>query len=331
MVNGELISIIVPIYNVDKYLDRCIKSIVNQTYDNLEIILVDDGSMDKCLEICEKWQRMDNRIMVIHKENGGVSSARNLALERMDEQGYVMFVDPDDFIEKDYVFKMLINAKANKEDLVACRFFKEDNLGKRLNVTKKETEKYADMYSIVLDDEYCGGYVWNKIFDKNIVISHDLKFDTGIISGEDLLFVLNYMKYIENVIVINESFYHYIMYPNSVTNRIFEDKSLNSFLIVLEKIYLMIPKQYVVASQTVYNKLFNNRIYYWIRMYKVGIYKKPDSNFKEKIYEMRKKGAEFNSLKVWGYYYSLCYAPYLFFQCISLYMNIVNKYYRKHN
>ena len=91
----EKVSIIVPVYNVEKYLDKCIESIVNQTYRNIEIILVDDGSPDKCPEICNEWAKKDDRIKVIHKENGGLSSARNAALE-IAQGDYITFVDSDD-------------------------------------------------------------------------------------------------------------------------------------------------------------------------------------------------------------------------------------------
>ena len=93
----ERISIIVPIYKVEKFLDNCIDSIVNQTYKNLEIILVDDGSPDNCPFICEKWAKKDNRIKVIHKKNGGVASARNIGLKNVSGK-YISFIDPDDFV-----------------------------------------------------------------------------------------------------------------------------------------------------------------------------------------------------------------------------------------
>ena len=97
MLNNEKISIIIPVYNVEKYIDKCIDSIVNQTYQNLEIILVDDGSPDNCPKMCDEWAKKDDRIKVIHKANGGVSSARNVGIEQAQVE-YICFVDSDDYI-----------------------------------------------------------------------------------------------------------------------------------------------------------------------------------------------------------------------------------------
>ena len=118
----EKVSIIVPVYNVEKYLDKCIESIVNQTYRNIEIILVDDGSPDKCPEICNEWAKKDDRIKVIHKENGGLSSARNAALE-IAQGDYITFVDSDDWIENDMIQSMLTCAAKNDADIVCCGFY----------------------------------------------------------------------------------------------------------------------------------------------------------------------------------------------------------------
>ena len=115
----SLISVIVPIYNVEKYLDRCVDSIINQTYKNLEIILVDDGSPDNCLAICDSWAEKDRRIKVIHKENGGVSSARNSALD-IASGDYIGFVDSDDWIEPDMYEILIKNAKKYDADISRC-------------------------------------------------------------------------------------------------------------------------------------------------------------------------------------------------------------------
>ncbi len=126
-VNDLLITVIIPVYNVEKYLDKCISSVVNQTYKNLEIILVDDGSPDRCPEMCDQWAKKDNRIKVIHKENGGQGTARNMALD-ICTGDYILFIDSDDYIINDMIFAM-VNATGNsKYDLVLCGYTVDNGL-----------------------------------------------------------------------------------------------------------------------------------------------------------------------------------------------------------
>ena len=113
--NEPLISVIVPIYKVEEYLDKCVETIVNQTYKNLEIILVDDGSPDNCPKMCDEWGKKDSRIVVIHKENGGVCSSRNMGLDIANGE-WISFVDADDYIQPAYIEKMY--AKAKETDVV---------------------------------------------------------------------------------------------------------------------------------------------------------------------------------------------------------------------
>jgi glycosyltransferase involved in cell wall biosynthesis len=117
----ELISVIVPIYKVEKYLKKCIDSIINQTYRNLEIILVDDGSPDRCGEICDDYKLKDERVVVIHKENGGLSDARNVGLD-IAKGNYIMFVDSDDYIAENMVYKLYSSLKENNADMSLCTY-----------------------------------------------------------------------------------------------------------------------------------------------------------------------------------------------------------------
>lgn len=116
----ELISVIVPVYKVEKYINQCIDSIINQTYTNLEIILVDDGSPDNCGIICDKYAKKDRRIKVIHKENAGVSSARNVGLDNSNGE-FITFVDADDYVSNIYCEELLKTLKEKEVDCIACR------------------------------------------------------------------------------------------------------------------------------------------------------------------------------------------------------------------
>lgn len=127
---NDLISIVVPVYNVENYLDRCVKSIIAQVYTNIEIILVDDGSSDNSGKICEKWKEKDKRIIVIHKKNGGLSSARNAGIE-IAKGKYIAFVDSDDYISKNMYSELYRVLKQNNSDIAICgRKYVWDN-GKR--------------------------------------------------------------------------------------------------------------------------------------------------------------------------------------------------------
>lgn len=117
----DLISVVVPIYNVENYIKKCVDSILSQTYKNLEIILVDDGSPDNCPQICDEYAQKDSRIKVIHKENGGVSSARNIGMENARGK-WIAFIDADDWIEEKYFEKMLDRVKTNDADIVLCGY-----------------------------------------------------------------------------------------------------------------------------------------------------------------------------------------------------------------
>lgn len=132
MRQDELISVIVPVYNVEKYIDKCIKSIISQDYTNLEIWLVDDGSTDSSGEVCDKYAESDQRIIVIHKDNGGLSDARNVALDRMQGK-YVLFIDSDDYIEKNYISYLYMLLKDYQSDISICNFKYVNEKGQILN------------------------------------------------------------------------------------------------------------------------------------------------------------------------------------------------------
>ena len=126
---NSLISVIVPIYNVEKYLDRCVESIINQTYKNLEIILVDDGSPDNCTQMCDDYAKKDSRIRVVHKENGGLSDARNAGMEVATGE-YVSFIDSDDYISLDFYETLFQTMIDNDSDIVECSVVKFYENGK---------------------------------------------------------------------------------------------------------------------------------------------------------------------------------------------------------
>ena len=231
----RLISIIVPVYNVDKYLSKCLDSIINQTYSELEIILIDDGSVDKSGNICDEYADKDKRIKVMHKKNEGVSVARNIGLE-MATGEYIGFVDGDDYIAPDMFEKLYNNLIDNSADVSICDFYfvkngtnKKASQGK-LNVVLKRQNAMKEL----LLGRLFAGHLWNKLFKSDI--AKKIQFAKDIYVYEDLLFVWNYLKECDNVHYTSDALYYYVMRNTSACHSKLSYKQLSAEKVV-EKIY----------------------------------------------------------------------------------------------
>ena len=188
MVASPFLSIILPIYNVEKYLDRCMKSILKQSFKDYEIILVDDGSPDRCGDICDEYAKKDKRIKVIHKENGGLSDARNSGLDVATGK-FVAFIDSDDFIHKD-MYMILYNAIIDsKSDISQCKFkyfFKEDELNKNIiNDGNYKIYNNIDAIEEVIENKNLNANVWNKLYKKELF--NDIRFPKGKIHEDEFV------------------------------------------------------------------------------------------------------------------------------------------------
>lgn len=216
-----MISIIVPIYNVEKYLRKCIESILSQTYKDFELILVDDGSLDGCPQICDEYATKDKRIVVIHQKNRGVSAARNAGLE-MAKGEYIGFVDPDDSIVPE-MYEMMVGAMETEQvELAICgyNYFDEDGNvdGSRLYKTKENeilTQKeimnrFSDMPPSIRHG------VCNKLFKKNLL--HAMRFREGLHSSEDVLFLDEYVLRVKRAVIIHKPFYWNTVREGSATH-----------------------------------------------------------------------------------------------------------------
>ena len=217
----EKISVIVPVFKTEKYLNRCIKSIVNQTYKNLEIILVDDGSTDNCPKICDDWSNKDDRIVVIHKKNGGVSSARNIGINHSNGK-YISFVDSDDYIDQDMLSKLVNCLKEKKSDISICNYY--PNTFDFFELDKKI--KIDVFYNMLFDKKYYRGYLWNKLYRSDIIKNNQLFFDDNICICEDLLFNCKYALHCCNASVVNEKLYYYNDDSDSALNSPLTEKYL---------------------------------------------------------------------------------------------------------
>lgn len=221
------ISIIVPIYNVENYLDKCIKSIINQSFKNLEIILVDDGSPDNCPAICDEWAKKDNRIKVIHKENGGLSDARNAGLAVATGE-YIAFVDSDDYIEADIYKKLLSVALNNKCDIVSCKLRMVYENDKNF-VTKDDSEDIIiysteDAMSALIDDKI-RQVVWNKLYKADII--KNIPFEVGKYH-EDVFWSYKAIGAAKKVVSIDYVGYNYLQRAESIMGNAYSLKRLDA-------------------------------------------------------------------------------------------------------
>lgn len=217
--NNILVSVIIPIYNVEDYLEKCLLSVVNQTYKKLEIILVDDGSQDKCYEICEKWKRKDSRITVIHKENKGLSDARNVGIERA-KGDYLSFVDSDDYISSDFIETMLNNAIKNNAD-ISCVNYQEYFINDKVN----QNTFFSDDRHIIIMDKFAaikqilrvdgfGNYAWNKLYKKYLF--DDVQYPVGK-KMEDLGTTYKLIeKCNDRIVYDSRKLYFYLQRDNSI-------------------------------------------------------------------------------------------------------------------
>jgi len=220
----DKISIIIPVYNVEPYIKKCLDSVINQTYKNLEILLIDDGSTDGSKEICDEYAAKDSRIKVFHKENRGLSSALNVGLNNFSGD-YLGFVDSDDWIEPD-MFGTLHKVIKN-EDVQICiaGYFKDINNDSSPVCNKKQIPdgviQTRDILLYPLQrDDYMGfcGYVWNKLYSADIVKKNDLKFNEQIKYGMDILFYYSLMlpgNY--TGVYIDKPLYHYVQRDSAIS------------------------------------------------------------------------------------------------------------------
>lgn len=228
------VSIIIPIYNTENYLRRCLNSLIKQTYKNIEILLINDGSTDNSELVCKEYMCIDNRIKYFFQENLGVSSARNLGIENSIGD-YIIFIDSDDYVKDNYV--MILVNKIKEYDLVCCSY---SNCKK---INKKVIEKDEFLQSLFTTPKYkynYQGFIWNKIFKKSIINDYNIKFATDIKYNEDRLFVLEYIcKMKRDVYYYNDIVYIYEYRNNSAMNKEF-DKSMETEFKAFDKMLQLI-------------------------------------------------------------------------------------------
>lgn len=221
---NPLVSIIIPIYNAERWLQECITSVINQTYHNLEIILVNDGSGDSSLQICQYFAEMDDRIVVLDKKNSGVSDTRNFGIEHTHGE-YVAFLDSDDYLSPGIIETALNNIVSQKSDICQWNFklVFDDSIRTQEEIFLNDYEKPDLLYAAVsiIRKKHCfnlGNYwraTWGKLFKTEIIKNYKIRFPVDLYMGEDAVFLCRYLLHIQKICVINEYGYFYRQIPSS--------------------------------------------------------------------------------------------------------------------
>ena len=208
----DKVSIIVPVYNIENYIRVCVESILAQTYASLELILVDDGSKDNSGILCDEYAVIDPRVKVIHKENGGVSSARNAGL-RQAKGDWIMHVDGDDWIEPDMIESLIEAAKATEADLVFSDFIKYGPNAGNNQLPSWNSDKIDSMSRYIA---YVMTTIWGSIAKRSLYIDHSLKSPEGISYCEDFHLIVRLCHYAKKIANVHRPFYHYRYRPTSI-------------------------------------------------------------------------------------------------------------------
>lgn len=217
----DLVSLIVPVYNVEKYLPKCIESMINQSYKNIEILLINDDSKDNSGIICDEFAKSDSRVRVIHKRNEGVSIARNTGL-KIAKGKYIGFIDSDDYISYNMIEILLNNMKKYNAEISICgyRIF-DDNIG---TIKVSDNEKITKLLSrekvlnLIFKTNKINGFLWNKLFSAKIIREMLLKEDMELC--EDLLFTCQLLQKSEKICYTSKSLYNYRKNLNSITSNV---------------------------------------------------------------------------------------------------------------
>lgn len=294
-----MVSVIVPVYNVSAYLGRCLDSITKQTYHDIEIILIDDGSTDNSGKICDEYAHNDDRISVIHKANGGVSSARNLGIEKFKGE-FVMFVDSDDIIEPDMIMTLLENANLYKSEITCCLLDVIDISGKPRTLTKGTNFGKISPSEIItryFDDTFIKDQFYspvNKLFTRDLIKGH---FFQNYSLGEDILFIFELLLDCKSTCLIDYIGYHYIHRENSAMTSPFSIKRLD-YIYAGEEIVKLCKDYAPYALRSAEQWLYKHRLITLRQIVMSGNKDKMDKFVSFSMKELRKNNKNLANLSI---------------------------------
>ena len=286
----KLISVIVPIYNGEKYLEECLESIINQTYKNLQIILIDDGSKDKSGKICDEYAKKDMRIEVIHKENAGVSAARNTGLDNARGE-WITFIDADDSVERDFCNNLMQN-ETNDVDCVICGYNRLIN-GKKIKIQSIGfSNKFEDSRKYLinsLNPQTGAGFSPMKIIRMSVI--GNIRFNENLEVAEDALFNIQLSENIRKIIFINEKLYNYRLNTNSTVKK-YDNNYADKYLKAMEECGKYICIKYSNDSEIIQN--YYNFVAYHVLIIAVNYCYNPQNLKKRKTLKKICKEAIFS-------------------------------------
>lgn len=237
-----MITIIIPIYNSANTLNRCVGSILSQTFYDWELLLIDDGSTDKSREICDEYATNDSRIQVFHKTNNGVSSARNIGLNNA-KGDWITFIDADDYVKESYLANLWEHSQKNVDLVIS---YAEIHNGDDINKESYPSKFVDDMNFEIMfieNDMHWHTSPWSKLYKRNIIEKHNLRFCEGMHIGEDAVFLYSYMLYSNKIYISNDTDYCYFAYtPGSLTKRV---NSLDSEILAYNQIRTIVESMII--------------------------------------------------------------------------------------
>lgn len=231
------LSIVIPAYNTINYIEPCVNSIISGSYQDFEILLIDDGSSDGTGELCDRLAGMYSKIQVFHTESRCLSRARNLGIDHARGE-YIGFVDSDDIVSP-AMFAVLITHMKKEVQLVSCNFLRctRDQIGL---LPQKSTATFCSGTDRIAQKILRGGYgpnVWNKLFRRDLLEQHNIRFQPDCQVGEDQLFIVQYMKYCHKAVFFDSTLYYYITDSGSVMNTFREERAVNSCYVALPQVW----------------------------------------------------------------------------------------------
>lgn len=287
-----LVTIIIPIYQAEEYVERCIQSVRNQTYKNLEILLIDDGSEDKSADICDRFAMLDSRITVFHKKNGGLSDARNYGIDRANGE-YLAFIDADDYVTEDFIETLLDCCIRNKSDLAVCDYcqVKGEEIPRSLKNSEREVTLEEALNEVCANSKGHIMYTvaWNKLYQKNLF--ETIRYPVGKTHEDEAVIYKIYEK-AQKIMVMDKKMYGYYMSPNGIMRRKYNKSRLDFLEIQKEKIYYFRDKNqktYEIKSRQQFGEslIFH---YYCVRKF----WKNSKEQQKKMVREFEKECLRYN-------------------------------------